>query len=253
MASNSMASLKRAVPGLIIISAAVAIIFVLYEIKNIVARSLESGGLFLLTGTLLSSNILWYQVFSFLVVIAFLLLAFLLDSKGLRSFLRIGRVNAEAHPVPLIGLKPQKGEGWRGVGLSFLIIITAVTAIVIYLQTVQGHQIAGFPPSAVLWILIFSLMNSFNEEAVFRVGLVSVLHGRLPAPAVTLTSGIIFGIAHYGGHPGGVPGVFLAGFLGWFLAKSVIETRGIFWAWTIHFAQDVVIYTGLFLTLYSTS
>jgi hypothetical protein len=38
----------------------------------------------------------------------------------------------------------------------------------------------------------------------------------------------------------------LAGFLGWFLAKSIGETHGFFWAWLIHFLQDVVIITGLF-------
>jgi hypothetical protein len=51
---------------------------------------------------------------------------------------------------------------------------------------------------------------------------------------------------HYFGTPGKIPGVLLAGFLGWFLAKSIGETHGFFWAWLIHFLQDVVIITGLF-------
>jgi len=41
--------------------------------------------------------------------------------------------------------------------------------------------------------------------------------------------------------PNGVIGAFLAGVLGYVLAKSVDETQGIFWAWAIHFLQDVVI------------
>jgi hypothetical protein len=52
-----------------------------------------------------------------------------------------------------------------------------------------------------------------------------------------------FGIAHFYGVPYGVVGVLLAGFLGWILAKSMQETRGLFWAWFIHFWQDVWIFS----------
>lgn len=45
--------------------------------------------------------------------------------------------------------------------------------------------------------------------------------------------------------PNGIPGVELASFLGWFLGKSLLETKGFFWAWTIHFVQDVFIFTFL--------
>jgi hypothetical protein len=31
------------------------------------------------------------------------------------------------------------------------------------------------------------------------------------------------------------------------LAKSIAETGGTFWAWFIHFLQDVIIFPGLFL------
>jgi hypothetical protein len=37
----------------------------------------------------------------------------------------------------------------------------------------------------------------------------------------------------------------MAGFLGWFLGKSMLETRGLFWAWFIHFWQDVLIFAFL--------
>lgn len=68
----------------------------------------------------------------------------------------------------------------------------------------------------------------------------------LPA-TIFLVSAAIFGVAHYRGVPFGVPGVFLAGVLGFVLAKSVYETGGFFWAWTIHFVQDVIIITTLFM------
>lgn len=39
----------------------------------------------------------------------------------------------------------------------------------------------------------------------------------------------------------------LAGVLGYVLAKSVLETQGFFWAWIIHFFQDVVIFSSVYL------
>jgi hypothetical protein len=30
-------------------------------------------------------------------------------------------------------------------------------------------------------------------------------------------------------------------FLGWMLGKSMLENRGFFWAWFIHFVQDVLV------------
>lgn len=36
----------------------------------------------------------------------------------------------------------------------------------------------------------------------------------------------------------------MAGLLSGLLAKSVVETNGIFWAWFIHFLQDVVIFSA---------
>jgi hypothetical protein len=62
-------------------------------------------------------------------------------------------------------------------------------------------------------------------------------------------SALIFGIGHYFGSPGGIPGVLMAGYLGWFASKSIHETKGFFWAWMIHFVQDIIIMTGAYLTL----
>jgi hypothetical protein len=41
-------------------------------------------------------------------------------------------------------------------------------------------------------------------------------------------SALLFGIPHYVGTPGQLIGVLVASFLGWFLAKSVLETQA--WA-----------------------
>lgn len=35
----------------------------------------------------------------------------------------------------------------------------------------------------------------------------------------------------------------MAGSLGWMLGMAMLETRGFFWAWIIHFIQDVLIFS----------
>jgi ABC-type antimicrobial peptide transport system permease subunit len=56
-------------------------------------------------------------------------------------------------------------------------------------------------------------------------------------------SAVFFGVAHYFGIPGGLIGAALSIFMGWILSKAMLETRGLFWAWWIHFLSDVVIFT----------
>ena len=46
------------------------------------------------------------------------------------------------------------------------------------------------------------------------------------------------GIVHFYG----IIGVLLAWFLGWILARSMLETRGLTWAWFIHFVQDELVF-----------
>lgn len=74
----------------------------------------------------------------------------------------------------------------------------------------------------------------------------------IDASYIALISAIIFGVAHFSGMPHGLIGMLKAGLLGWFLAKSVIEKQGIFWAWSIHFIQDVVIYIGFMINRVKT-
>jgi membrane protease YdiL (CAAX protease family) len=60
---------------------------------------------------------------------------------------------------------------------------------------------------------------------------------------------MFFGIAHFFGTPGGLLGAALAVFMGWILGKAMVETRGLLWAWWIHFLGDVVVFVFLALEL----
>ena len=40
----------------------------------------------------------------------------------------------------------------------------------------------------------------------------------------------------------GLAGVVLATFMGWFLGKAMLETRGFLWPWLLHLSQDLLIF-----------
>ena len=88
---------------------------------------------------------------------------------------------------------------------------------------------------------------------IFRLGIVSPLSGQLEPTTIFIISAVLFGIPHFAGMPNGIIGVTLAGILGFVLAKSMYETNGFFWAWVIHFLQDVLIIGTMFLMNENTS
>ena len=87
--------------------------------------------------------------------------------------------------------------------------------------------------------------NAFNEEMTYKASFLSVLENVVGKNHALWLMAAYFGIGHFYGVPYGVIGVVMAGFLGWFLGKSMLETRGLWWAWFIHFWQDVLIFAFL--------
>ncbi|HSS97421.1 MAG TPA: CPBP family glutamic-type intramembrane protease, partial [Terriglobales bacterium] len=62
-----------------------------------------------------------------------------------------------------------------------------------------------------------------------------------------LLTALFFGLAHFYGVPSGLLGVAATGFFGWLLARSMLETKGIFWPWVIHLMADMVIFSFLLM------
>jgi membrane protease YdiL (CAAX protease family) len=171
--------------------------------------------------------------------------SYILDSGSFKSILSLGNISAIGEELKILGIK--KGDSWLKTGISLSIVISLVTGVFMFFQ-LQGQSIDYSQLKAgIVWILLFSLTNSFSEEIIYRVGINAPLANLLSPNKIFLISGVLFGIAHFKGMPNGVTGVVLAGLLGYVLSKSVYETNGIFWAWTIHFLQDVIIIGSLYL------
>lgn len=187
-----------------------------------------------------------YQSFTLAIAVVFICLLSITRDKSFRTYFRKGNISASILPEPIVGINPKPTENWLQFGRNFAVIISIVTAIVIYFQLIKNSSVSIVPVLKVLpFSLLFALVNSFVEESVTRFGVVVALDGVFSNKVIPFISAAIFGSVHYFGNPGGITGVLVAGFLGWLLCKSILEIKGIFWAWFIHFLQDVIIFSAI--------
>mgnify|MGYP003382630463 FL=1 len=184
-------------------------------------------------------GLLKFQIAQFLLAWLVLGCASLLAPENFKVFFRLGNLDARISPVAWLGINGT--ESWRQIALVMGFWITAATGIYMALGLWRAGAKLSALPSVLLWVLFFSALNAFSEEAIFRLAIVAPLYGKLTVSTILLISAALFGVPHYFGTPSGIPGVLMAGFLGWLLALSLIETQGLLVAWALHFVQDVVI------------
>ena len=156
-------------------------------------------------------------------------------------FLVKGDPNALAQPSPLHQTKepqpwPRIIRDWLPWYLGIMILVLVLT----FRPDLSrfAHALVYLPT-----VIIASAINAFQEEFRFRSVLLARLGSVLgPNRALWLTA-IFFGLNHIvGSQPNGPWGFFLATYLGWFLGKSMLETRGFYWAFLIHFLGDFAIF-----------
>jgi hypothetical protein len=183
------------------------------------------------------------QSLRLLVTLTIIALLFLMKKRAGAFFLVKGNTTAPVEPVRWLGIPA--GEPWNKLGPLFALIISSGTLAFLIL--------AGRPPLDLVVralpflpaILIAAALNAFNEEMTYKASFLSVLEDVVGKHQSLWLMAAYFGLGHYYGVPYGVIGVIMAGFLGWFLGKSMLETRGLWWAWFIHFWQDVLIFSFL--------
>jgi hypothetical protein len=152
-----------------------------------------------------------------------------------------GQLNAPIGPIRWLGIR--QGESWRTFGWIFALAAALGVAVPTLLAMRPSPdmflQTARWLPA----ILLFSAINAFNEEMYYRATLLSTLPQVIGKNHALLINVVFFGLTHYlYGSPPGVVGFLMTGFLAWLMGKSMMETKGLFWAWFIHFLPDVVIF-----------
>ena len=194
-------------------------------------------------GTSLSASLFQEQLLKLAVALA--VVATMLVLKGPRSefYLVMGRNDSPFQPV--WWLWTSRPVPWHHIGL--------VLSLCIGLGLLVFLGMAGKPDPATLlkampWLPVvglFAAMNAFGEEMCCRASLLATLRDAAGERQALWLTAVCFGLAHFYGVPYGVIGVVMAGWLGLVLGKAMLETRGFFWAWFIHFVQDVLIFPFL--------
>jgi len=180
------------------------------------------------------------QILRMIVTLVVIVTLLLMTKKREAFFLVKGDTNAAVEPVKWMGVK--KGEHWNKFGRTFTVILSLGTLTFLILAGRPSLDIVIKALPFLPVILLGAMMNALSEEMTYKAPFLSMLENVIGRNQALWIMTAYFGIGHFYGVPYGMIGVLMAGFLGWFLGKSMLETRGLFWAWFIHFVQDVLIF-----------
>ena len=185
-----------------------------------------------------------YQIFAFIVGILTTTVTLLLTPKS-KEFLSKGQLNVIPEKEKWLGLNGK--SSWKSNGLQLLFFISIATGIFMFMALKYTNSLGNFQLSFIPLIVLFSFTNALTEELIFRFGIVGGLFNDYSKLTIMILSALLFGLPHYFGWPSGIIGVIMSGALGYMLCKITIETKGLSMAWTIHFVQDLIIFSALFM------
>jgi len=180
------------------------------------------------------------QLLNLLVTLAMIAALLFLKRDRRAFYLAKGDTSAPAERIGWLGVKP--GDPWNRLGLGLAVCITLGTLAFLFISGRPSVDVVIRALPFLPVVLVAAALNAFNEEVTYKASFLSVLVEPVGSRQALWMVAAYFGIAHFYGVPYGLVGVVLAWFLGWILAKSMLETRGLAWAWFIHFVQDVAIF-----------
>jgi membrane protease YdiL (CAAX protease family) len=186
---------------------------------------------------------LWWgrQLIQVLFTLIVLAVTWMLLQRRQTFFLGKGQLDAELEPVRWLGIR--KGQRWTTFGWIFAGCFTAGTTLFVVLAYGRLlHNLGKIIPLLPLAV-VFAAINAFTEEFTFRAPLLGTTHEVLGKQAALVINAIFFGFAHYlYGTPNGLPGFLMTAFVGYLFGKSMLETRGSWWALFTHMMADIPIF-----------
>lgn len=180
------------------------------------------------------------QLLRFIVALLMVIAMLVIFKRPSRFFLTAGKLDAPSSKLIFL---IDEGTSWKKLGWILSLCITFGTLFFLVL--------AGRPTLAQLsktlpmlpFILVLAAMNAFSEELNYRSALLTPLLPIVGKSHSLLLTALFFGLGHFYGVPYGIVGVIMATVLGYLLSKSMVETKGFFWPWFIHFWQDAAIFS----------
>ncbi|MCL5429650.1 MAG: CPBP family intramembrane metalloprotease [Chloroflexi bacterium] len=187
-----------------------------------------------------------FQMFSIQLgrlAIAFSMIAalFLIGFRRKEFFLDFGDLYAPASPLPLVGVN--KPTNWRSLGLrlsAYIFFAILITLLWSFGGSLKIDILATALP-ALPMVLLLAGMNSLSDEITYRAALLAPTHRILGAGQAVWLAAIFFGIGHY--YDYGIIGALITSLFGWILGCSMVETKGLFWPWFLHFVAALVIFS----------
>lgn len=182
------------------------------------------------------NRVLNYQLSALVVAGLALLVTFVFAGEIRLGYLNLNRSGSMA---PIFG---RSGGGkWEADAWIIASIMALIVGVVTFFQFLPSGF--AFHWAYVALVIPFAATNAFTEEVIFRLSYVTMGDNYTHSRAYGLVMGsMVFGVIHYWGlAPNGVTGAAMSAFLGFILAKSIQETKGFYWAFTIHFVLDIPI------------
>jgi membrane protease YdiL (CAAX protease family) len=158
-------------------------------------------------------------------------------------FLVVGDLDAPIERVRWLGIRG--GELWTRFAFIFAFAagLCVLIPTVLVLRPSPDTLLRALPLLPA--VILFSAVNAFTEEVYFRASFLATLQETIGRAHTLLITIVFFGLAHYlHGSPPGIMGAAMTGFLAYLLGKSMLETKGMLWAWFIHFVPDVVVFAS---------
>jgi membrane protease YdiL (CAAX protease family) len=100
--------------------------------------------------------------------------------------------DSPAEPVKWLDIKST--DRWGKVGMTFAVIVSLATATFIYFNIAHGQNLDPENMIYLIFIQILAAMNTFTEEAITRLSVVTALDGIVSRPIIYVVSALIFGI-----------------------------------------------------------
>ncbi len=208
---------------------------------NTVAVQLQTQRVISTTDGSFVNSLAFSQVQRLGVALIMLAASWLLMRQRSAFFFTVGKLDAPAAPIKFVGMT--RPSTWNKLGpMMALGLAGGLTAFIVI---AGGAPLANLPKALPLlpFVVLFAVLNAFGEEMSYRAPQLGALAPVVGGGQSLLMTSVYFGIGHFYGVPYGIVGVVMAGLLGWLLGRSMLETKGFFWAWLIHFVMDTVIFT----------